>query len=77
MRIAQADDALAELRKLLRITMGLWSYKNTQIGPSQHASTRARSMIGRFRDKINRAADRYRAAYSALKELDPGGDWMI
>jgi hypothetical protein len=77
MRVAQADDALAELRKLLRVTMGLWSYKHTQIGPSQRANTRARSMIGRFRDKINRAADRYRVAYAALKELDPGGDWML
>jgi hypothetical protein len=77
MRIAQADDALAELRRLLRVTMGLWNYKHTQIGPSQRANTRARSMIGRFRDKINRAADRYRVAYAALKELDPGGDWML
>jgi hypothetical protein len=76
LRVAQADDALAELRKLLRITMGLWDYKHTQLGPSQGAGTRARTMIGRFRDKVNRCADRYRAAHSALKILDPNGDWV-
>jgi hypothetical protein len=76
LRVAQADDALAELRKLLRITMGLWDYKHTQLGPSQGAGTRARTMISRFRDKINRCADRYRAAHSALKILSPNGDWV-
>jgi hypothetical protein len=76
LRVAQADDALAELKKLLRITMGLWDYKHTQLGLSQGAGTRARTMISRFRDKINRCADRYRAAYLALKILDPNGDWI-
>ena len=48
LHVAQADDALAELRKLLRITMGLWDYKHTQLGPSQGAGTHARTMISRF-----------------------------
>jgi hypothetical protein len=77
LRVAQADDALAELRKLLRITLGLWDYKHTQLGPSQGASTWARTMISRFRDKINRCADRYRAAYSSLKVLNPTGEWAL
>jgi hypothetical protein len=76
LRVAQADDALAELKKLLRITMGLWDYKHT-LGPSQGVSTRARTLITRFRDKVNRCADRYRATYSALKLLDPNGDWVF
>jgi hypothetical protein len=75
LRVAQADDSLTKLRKLLRITMGLWDYKHTQLGPSQGSTTRARSMIYRFRDKINHCTDCYRSAYSALKVLDPGGDW--
>ena len=76
MRIAQADDALTELRRLLRISSGLWQYKRTQVGPSQRAGTRARSLISRFKDKIDRCADRYRAARRALVSLDPqGAEW--
>jgi hypothetical protein len=76
LRIAQADDALADLRRLLRITMGLWDYKTTQIGSGQKVNTRTSSIIGRFRDKINRCTERYRAARDALLKLDPCGDWM-
>jgi hypothetical protein len=75
MRIAQADDALEDLKRLLRITMGLWDYKLKQIGPSQRASTRTRAMIDRYREKINRCADRYRAARATLLSLDPQGNW--
>jgi hypothetical protein len=55
--------------------MGLWQYKYAQVGPGQRANTRARTMINRFRDKINRCANRYRAARAALLKLDPNGDW--
>jgi hypothetical protein len=75
LRLAQAEDTLVELKRLLRISMSLQDYKIRQIGPSQRANTRARSMITRFREKINRCADRYRAAHSALTALDPGGSW--
>ena len=75
LRVAQADDCLSELRKQLRITMGLHHYKNTQIGPSQRAGTRARGLINRFQEKTKRCADRYRAALSAVTALDPGGEW--
>ena len=74
MRIAQAEDALTELRRLLRISSSLWRYKITQVGPSQRAGTRARSLIGRFKDKIDHCADRYWAARRALVSLDPQGD---
>jgi hypothetical protein len=76
MRVAQADDALSELKKMLRIKMGLWNYKHTQVGPSQRVSTRTLSMINGYRDKIDRCADRYRAARSALLILSPNGDWI-
>jgi len=75
-RLAQAEDALAELQRLLQVTLGLWDYKFTQLGPSQRAGTRAQSMISRFNDKISHCADRYRAARAALLRLDPGGSWM-
>jgi hypothetical protein len=76
LRLAQAEDALSELRRLLRVTLGLWDYKFSQLGPSQRANTRARSMIARFEDKIGQCVERYRAAWSALGKLDPTGSWM-
>jgi hypothetical protein len=74
-RLAQAEDALSELRRLLRITMGLGDYKSKQVGPSQRVATRARNLISRFKDKVSRCAERYRAAHNALLALDPMGEW--
>jgi hypothetical protein len=73
--LAQADDTLCELQQLLRVTSGLWQYKVHQVGHSQKASTWARTLINRFKDKTARCANRYRQAYSALVSLDPHGDW--
>ena len=73
--LAQLNDALVELRRLLHITLGLWEYKYTQLGPSQRANTRARSMMMRFKEKVNRVTERYRAARTALVILDPVGSW--
>jgi hypothetical protein len=75
LRTAQADDALCELRRLLRILQGLRDYKYTQLGPSQRAGTRAQSLIARFVGKIDRCAERYSAAWAALTTLDPEGSW--
>jgi len=50
--LAQAEDALSELRRLLHITMGLRHYKGKQVGASQHAGTRTRTLITRFQDKV-------------------------
>jgi hypothetical protein len=75
LHLAQADDALAKLQQLLRILRGLWDYKYTQLGPSQRAATRARSMISRFKEKIDQCAERYQAAWGALVKLDPQGPW--
>jgi hypothetical protein len=75
LRLAQADDALSDLRKQLRVSMGLQRYKTTQIGPSQRTGTRSRALIARFEEKTQRCAERYRAARSALLVLDPDGDY--
>jgi hypothetical protein len=77
MRIAQADDSLTELRKLLRISMGLSHFKYSQIGPSQRANTRAHTMMQRYQNKIHRCANRYRDAHSALVKLDPRSDCLV
>lgn len=76
LRLAQADDALSDLRKQLRVRMGLLRYKTTQIGPSQRMATRSRALIKRFAEKTDRCAERYRASRSALLALNPDGDWQ-
>jgi hypothetical protein len=77
LRISQADDSLDDLKRFLRVTMGLWDYKRANIGPSQRSSTRMFATINTFREKVNRCADRYRAARCALSVLDPGGTWVV
>jgi hypothetical protein len=76
-RLAQAEDALSELRRLLRVTMGLWHYKSKQVGASQRVGTRARALIRRFQDKVDRCIGRYRSARVALLSLDPKGKWQL
>jgi hypothetical protein len=76
-RLAQGEDALSELRRLLRVTMGLHEYKAKQIRPSQRAGTRARTLLARFRDKVSRSVERYKAAHRALAALEPDGDWSL
>jgi hypothetical protein len=75
-RLAQAEDSLSELRRLLRITMGLKDYRLKQIGTSQRQGTRAHNLKSRFFDKVSRCAERYRVARSALLALDPMGEWQ-
>jgi hypothetical protein len=77
LRISQADDSLNDLKRFLRVTMGLWDFKRANIGPSQRSSTRMYATISAFREKVNRCANRYRAARRALSVLDPGGTWVI
>ena len=75
LRVSQADDSLNDLRRFLRITMGLWDYKRAHVGPSQRNGTRMYASISTYREKVNRCASRYRAARDALFVLDPGGTW--
>jgi hypothetical protein len=74
LRLAQADDALAELRRQLRITATIRDYKKS-IGPSQKLGLKSRTLLSRFQDKTLRCARQYSAAFEALKALDPDGDW--
>ena len=77
LRIAQASDALEQMKQHLCVHSGLIHYKITQVsGPGQKANTRARILIERFREKITRCAERYRVSHAALKRLDPAGDWQ-
>ncbi|TDL13917.1 hypothetical protein BD410DRAFT_868388 [Rickenella mellea] len=74
LRVAQCDDALHQIRRLLRIRSNLWHYKRGQVF-GQRSSTRARTLIARFDERIQRIAERYRAARAALISLGQPGDW--
>ncbi len=76
LRIAQADDALTEIRRLLRITLGLSDYRWTQVGHGQGPRTRARALIDRYKARLQLASEGYRAAHRALVELNPLGSWV-
>lgn len=74
LRLAQADDTLDELRRQLRMSCTLRDYKRAG-ATSQRMSTRAYSQLTKFKEKTTRCAERYTAAFDALKVLDPGGAW--
>ncbi|KAH8112018.1 hypothetical protein DFH11DRAFT_1512109, partial [Phellopilus nigrolimitatus] len=74
LRFAQAEDSLAELRRLLRLKSSSLTFKKIN-NVGQRENTRARSVIVQFTSKIALTAERYRAARAALMKLDPNGDW--
>ncbi|EIN08641.1 hypothetical protein PUNSTDRAFT_68926, partial [Punctularia strigosozonata HHB-11173 SS5] len=76
MRIAQAEDALADLRRLRRVYQGLHARLRKNVyGVGQSTNTRSRAILNAFLDKIKTQKNRYRAAFNALSSLDPGGPW--
>jgi len=67
LRIAQADDALADIRHHLRIISGLWQFKKVNIsGTGNQPNTRMRSLFNRFNHRMRQSVLRYRSARSAL-----------
>ncbi|KAG6808040.1 hypothetical protein H0H92_005612 [Tricholoma furcatifolium] len=67
LRLAQADDSLAEIRRHHRILTGLYQFKKFNVsGTGNRPNTR-----------IDRFAAKYRSAYKALSYLDPSGPWKI
>ena len=69
LRTAQCEDALVELRKLLRIR-GLALTQKKKNARGQKENTRARTVIGQLSNRIQLAAERYREAFEALQILD-------
>ncbi|KAI0741518.1 hypothetical protein C8Q80DRAFT_1221541 [Daedaleopsis nitida] len=65
LRIAQADDALDDIRRLHRILVGIADFRRLNV----------RTLFAKFEDKVQRAAHRYRAVRSALENLNKGGEW--
>ena len=77
LRIAQADDSLADIRRLRRLITGLINFKKLNVsGAGNKPNTRMRTLHNRMMNKVDRSANRYIAARSALLSLDPsGGNW--
>jgi hypothetical protein len=76
LREAQADDALADVRRLRRVIQGLWQFKKLNVsGTGNRNNTRMLHSFSRFDTKLQLAANRYRVAYTALRALDLNGLW--
>ena len=77
LRVAQADEALSDIRRGRRTITGLNQFKKFNIsGAGNKPNTRMRMLYNRVTNKISRAAERYCAARGALLNLQPeGGDW--
>ncbi|KAG0692573.1 hypothetical protein DFH29DRAFT_1008433 [Suillus ampliporus] len=68
LRVAQAHEALHELRQNLRLKRHLTGFKRDWIR-GQHAHTRSRGIIDTVQKKIDAAATKYNIAWSALEVL--------
>ncbi|KAI0684251.1 hypothetical protein BC835DRAFT_1409185 [Cytidiella melzeri] len=78
LRVAIADDALADIRHLCRTMAGVSQFKQLNVsGTGQKANTRVQNLYSKFKGKVTTAATRYRAAYAALQVLQPDGDWTM
>lgn len=76
LRQAEAHDALFEIRKGRRKAQWLWQFKKVNIsGMGNKPNTKAVTIYLRINRSIQRAADKYRRARSALLILDPNGAW--
>jgi len=75
--MAQADEALEDVRRGRRMITGLVQFKKLNIlGAGNRPNTRMRTLYNRLQLQIQRAADRYRTARDALLVLDPNGLWQ-
>jgi hypothetical protein len=76
LREAQADDALADVRRLRRIIQGFWQFKKVNVsGTGNRPNTKMLNLFTRFETKLQHAANQYNVAFTALKALDPNGGW--
>ena len=73
-RYAQADNALAEIRRLRRLFQGLSDQNKKHITNTQHTLTRAKGTFERYKARISQFAVIYRHARRALIALDPKGE---
>lgn len=70
-RYAQADDSLAEVRRLRRILQGLRDQNAKHPSQAQRSRTRTRGVFEGFEARVQRAVRRYRYSRQAMLSLDP------
>jgi hypothetical protein len=70
-RYAQADDTLAQLRRLLRLRQNLRNQNAKHLSHAQKALTRTKGIFDSLRIRIARSKDRYLHARRAMLALDP------
>ncbi|KAI0054664.1 hypothetical protein BV25DRAFT_1816736 [Artomyces pyxidatus] len=76
LREADADDALHQIRRQLRVRLAFVHHKKIHVdGPGQHAQTRAHATYRNISEKLRRYVTRYRRSRAALEILRPGGTW--
>ncbi|KAF8221054.1 hypothetical protein L208DRAFT_1330325 [Tricholoma matsutake] len=76
LRIAQAEDALADIRHYLHLISGFWQFKKVNIsGTGNRPNTRMCTLFNRFNHCIKLSMLRYSAAHTCLLAADPMGEW--
>ena len=79
-RYAQADDSLADIRRLRRMLQGLRDQNTKHPSLAQKSVTRTKGLFDSFQTKISRVVSRYRHSYQAMLALDPSQElspgWM-
>ena len=76
LRVAQADDALEEVRRYRRVITGIYQFKRSNIlGDGNKKNTRAQELMARYSQKAKHSVDRYCVALAALSLVDLNGDW--
>lgn len=76
LRLAQVEDSLSDIRRLRRIMRGISEFKRLNItGTGTKGNARVRDLYSSFERKQKVSVERYRAAYRALKRMDPAGSW--
>ena len=78
LREPQADDALASIQRQRRVIQGLWQFKRLNAsGIGNRPNMNMLTLYKRFDSKTKRAAEEYRAAWRALRVLEPNGSWSL
>ena len=73
---AQANDALTDVKCLCCVIQGLWQFKKLNVsGTGNQPNTQMLGLYSKFESKLQRAANCYCVAYTAIAALDPNGSW--
>ena len=76
LRLAQIKDSLIDLQHTRKIRRTMLVDHRIQVaGQGQRVNTRSRATVNRVDTRINKIVERYRAAYRALLQFDPTGNW--